>query len=166
MMLTGNFRRSLDEKLRLSIPKPLRMSLGFPELTNLYIAPGTDKSLVIYTLETLEKLGTALEKLSPAGKQTRAFARLFYSQIQNAEVDRQGRMRVPSELAALAGIKSDVVVVGAGDRIELWDTTHWDSFLQKNQPIYDELAESVLGECLGQRQPNPSSSFDTESPLQ
>ena len=149
MVLTGSYRRSLDDKLRLSIPKPLRLSLGFPQQTNLYIAPGTDRSLVIYTQETLEKLGSALDKLSPAAKQARAFARLFYSQVQTAEVDRQGRMRIPAELAVLAGIKTDVVVIGVRDRMELWDTTHWDDFLKQTQPLYDDLAESVLGECLG-----------------
>lgn len=149
MVLTGSYRRTLDDKLRLSIPKPLKLSLGFPQQTNLYIAPGTDRSLVIYTQATLEKLGNALDRLSPAAKEARAYARLFYSQVQAAEVDRQGRMRIPVELAQLAEIKSDVVLVGVRDRMELWNTTHWDQFLKQTQPMYDDLAESVLGECLG-----------------
>jgi MraZ protein len=157
MVLTGSYRRTLDDKKRLSIPKPIRENLGLPQQGNVYIAPGTDKALVIYTQETLDKLGQAMAKLSPAAKEARAFARLFYSQIQPAEVDRQGRMRIPGDLADLAGIQSEVVVIGVRDRLELWDAQTWQDFLSRTQPTYDELAERVLGECLG-----PGSSVDTQ----
>ena len=142
MLLTGSYRRTLDEKLRLAIPKPLRDALG--ERTNLYIAPGSDRVLVIYTAEVLEQIGQALGRLSPAAKETRNFSRLFYAQAQPAEVDRQGRMRIPPELAGLANISTDVMVVGVRDRIELWDATAWEEFLARTQPSYDELAEAVF----------------------
>ncbi|MFO0942435.1 MAG: hypothetical protein U0930_16985 [Pirellulales bacterium] len=116
MLLTGCYRRTLDDKARLAIPKQLRDAIGFPQETNLFIAPGTDKALVIYTAAVLEEIGQALSKLSPAGKDTRAFSRLFYSQAQPAEIDKQGRLRIPTELASFAGIKSEVVALGVRDR--------------------------------------------------
>ncbi len=144
MLLTGSYRRTLDEKSRLAIPKQLREALGFPEISSLFIAPGTDRALVIYTAAVLEQIGRALGKMSPAAKETRDFSRLFYAQAQPADVDRQGRLRIPPELAKLAGITAEVVVVGVRDRIELWDATTWDAFLEKAQPTYDDLAESVF----------------------
>lgn len=150
MLLTGCYRRTLDDKARLAIPKQLRDAIGFPQETNLFIAPGTDKALVIYTAAVLEEIGQALSKLSPAGKDTRAFARLFYSQAQPAEIDKQGRLRIPAELASFAGIKSEVVALGVRDRIELWDAATWDNFLTQNQSSYDALAEAVLGQASGQ----------------
>ena len=146
MLLTGSYRRSLDDKLRLAIPKQMRDALGIPSVSSLFIAPGTDKALVIYTAEVLEQLGSALSKLSPAAKETRAFSRLFYSQAQPAEVDRQGRLRIPPELAQFGGLLGDessqagattgseVVVLGVRDRIEIWEATRWDSFLRETQP--------------------------------
>jgi len=152
MLLTGSYRRTLDEKSRLAIPKQLRDALGIPEISNLFIAPGTDRALVIYTAAVLEQIGRTLGKLSPAAKETRDFSRLFYAQAQPADVDRQGRLRIPPELAKLAGITADVVVVGVRDRIELWEATAWDAFLEKTQPTYDELAETVFRDAATQRE--------------
>jgi MraZ protein len=154
MLLTGSYRRTLDEKSRLAIPKQLREALGFPEISSLFIAPGTDRALVIYTADVLEQIGRTLGKLSPAAKETRDFSRLFYAQAQPADVDRQGRLRIPPELANLAGITAEVVVVGVRDRIELWDTPAWDAFLEKTQPTYDELAETVFRDATATRENN------------
>jgi MraZ protein len=146
MLLTGSYRRTLDEKLRLAIPKQLREAIGCTEEVenSLFITPGTDRSLAIYTAPVLQALGESLARNSPAAKDTRLFSRLFYAQAQPAEVDRQGRLRIPPELAQLASITSEVVVLGVRDHIELWDAGAWMEFLAATQPRYDELAESVL----------------------
>ncbi len=145
MMLTGSYRRSLDDKSRLAIAKSLRHAFGTDsELINLFITPGTDRSLAIYTEKVLEALGQSLAQSSPAAKDTRAFSRLFYAQAQPAEVDGQGRLRVPPELAKLAGLTTEVVVLGVRDHIELWNAAAWDQFLAATQPSYDELAEKVM----------------------
>ena len=149
MLLTGCYRRTLDEKARLAIPKQLRDAIGFPQETNLFIAPGTDRALVIYTAVVLEQIGEALSRLSPAAKETRAFSRLFYAQAQPAEIDKQGRLRIPTELATWAGIQAEVVVVGVRDRIELWDASCWDQFMLQNQSSYDVLAEAVFAQASG-----------------
>lgn len=150
MLLTGSYRRALDEKQRLAIPKQLRDAIGYPDKTSLYIAPGTDKSLVIYTAEVLEGIGSALSKLSPAAKETRDFSRLFYAQAQPADIDRQGRLRIAPELAKWSGLSGEVVVLGVRDRIELWDSTAWNDFLSKTQPSYDDLAERVFRGTTGE----------------
>ena len=145
MLFTGSYRRSLDEKLRLAIPKQLRDVLGDNEVrSELFITPGTDHSLAIYTEKVLEELGQRLAQSSPAAKDTRAFSRLFYAQAQPAEIDGQGRLRVPAELAKLASLTGEVVVLGVRDHIELWEAAAWDEFLSATQPSYDELAEKVL----------------------
>ena len=156
MLLTGCYRRTLDDKSRLAIPKQLRDAIGYPQETNLFIAPGTDKALVIYTSVILEQMGQALSKLSPAAKDTRAFSRLFYAQAQPAEVDKQGRLRIPADLASFAEIQTEVVVLGVRDRIELWNAATWDQFLAQNQSSYDALAEAVLGQAAGQAENAPS----------
>jgi MraZ protein len=153
MLLTGSYRRSLDDKLRLAIPKQLRDSLGYPQESNLFIAPGTDRSLSIYTGAVLEQIGQSLSRLSQASKETRAFSRLFYAQAQPADIDKQGRLRIPTELASFAGITNEVVVVGVRDRIELWNSSTWDQFLAQTQANYDQLAEAVMGQaCQPQEQ--------------
>ena len=85
MLLTGTFVRAIDEKLRLAIPKRLRDALGAGPERILFVTPGTDRSLAIYTEESLGKLGQRLAAASPAGPEVRAFSRLFYAQAQPAD---------------------------------------------------------------------------------
>jgi MraZ protein len=150
MLLTGSYRRTLDDKLRLAIPKQLRDACGFSDQTVLYLAPGTDGSLAIYTHEVFDQLGQRLAQASPVAQDMRSFSRLFYAQAQMAEVDKQGRMRIPPELAQLASLTNEVVLLGVRDHMELWNAGAWDSYLGNNQPKYDRLAESALAG------PNPS----------
>lgn len=144
MLLTGSYRRTLDDKSRLAIPKQLRDACGFTDQTTLYLAPGTDGSLAIYTHEVFDQLGQRLAQASPVAQDMRSFSRLFYAQAQMAEVDKQGRLRIPPELAQLAKLSAEVVLLGVRDHMELWDAAAWDAYLGDQQPKYDRLAESAL----------------------
>ncbi len=144
MLLTGSFHRSLDEKLRFAIPKPLRDAIGHPSNSVLYLAPGTEGSLALYTEDAFERLAGRLEQGSPNGRDVRAFSRLFYAQVQRVEIDKQGRVRLPAELARLAAVQKEIVLVGVRDHLEIWDRTRWEGYLSDTQPHYDELAENAF----------------------
>src|SRR5690606_7293553 len=121
MLLTGTYERSVDDKHRVAIPKRLRDQLGTALDRGLFIAPGTDGSLALYTEDVLTQLAARLAAVSPTGKDVRAFGRLFYAQAEWAEVDAQGRVRIPSQLAKAAGIGAEAVMLGVQDHLELWD---------------------------------------------
>lgn len=145
MLLTGTFHRNLDEKCRFSLPKPVRDVMVQAESLVLYMAPGTDGSLVLYGEKSFAELGEKLGQGPPTAQDTRAFSRLFYAQAQRIEMDRQGRIRVPADLAALALPKKEIVLIGVRDHLELWDRTHWETYLDQKQPYYDDIAESAFG---------------------
>jgi len=145
MVLTGAFHRSLDEKLRFAIPKPLRDAIGYPGNSVLYLAPGTDGSLALYAESIFERLASRLERGSPNGRDERAFSRLFYAQVQRVEIDKQGRIRLPADLAQLASLSKDIVLLGVRDHLEVWDRGCWEEYLGQTQPHYDELAENAFG---------------------
>ncbi len=144
MLLTGTFVRTLDEKQRLAIPKRFRDALGVAAEQTLFVAPGTDRSLAIYTEEALSRLAERLAAASPAGPDVRAFSRLFYAQAQPAEVDGQGRIRIPPELAALAGLGRESVLLGVQDHLEIWDKGRWEQYLAERQSRYDQIAEAAF----------------------
>ena len=148
MLLTGTFVRCIDEKFRFSIPKPVRVALGFPERTAFFVAPGTDGSLALYPEEAFAKLGDQLSEASPTGPNVRAFSRLFYAQAQRVEADRHARIRIPADLAKLAQLQSDIVVVGVRDHLELWNQSAWERYLEMMLPRYDEFAESAFASNL------------------
>ena len=145
MLLTGTYCRSVDEKHRVAIPKPLREILGCPVGGNLYVAPGTDHSLVIYTEEVLTRWGERLHQAPPTRRDVRAFIRLFYAQAQRVELDKQGRIRIPAELAAQVQLGSEAVLLGVQDHLELWAAERWSQYRSEQQARYDEIAEAAFG---------------------
>jgi MraZ protein len=145
MPLTGSFARAIDEKLRVAIPKRLRESLDCPVGGVLYVSPGTDGSLAIFTESQFARLAERLAKESPTRQEVRAFVRLLYAQSQQVELDAQGRIRIPLELAELAHLEKDVVLLGVQDRLELWAADRWKAYLTEKRPQFDQIAESALG---------------------
>jgi MraZ protein len=144
MLLTGAFSRTVDEKLRIAIPKPFREALGAAAKGVLYVAPGTDGSLALFTEDALAELATRLAQSSPNAQDVRAFSRLFYSRAQAVEIDGQGRVRIPPELAQLAGLSKEVVLLGVQSHLELWERQRWDQYVQARQDKFDQIAEAAF----------------------
>ena len=147
MLLTGKYVRALDDKQRLAIPKPLRESLGYPSNSVFYLAPGTDGSLAFFAEREFSRLAEQLDLSSPNGQDVRAFSRLFYAQAQRVEMDGQGRVRIPVDLAELAGLGREVVLIGVRSHVEIWRKDSWEEYLARQQTRYDEIAEAALGQC-------------------
>ena len=144
MILTGSYNRSLDEKLRVAIPKEVREALALEAGGAMYVAPGTDGSLVLFTETDFARFAERLESTSPTQQDVRAFVRLFYSQARRADVDRQGRIRIPVELAEKAQLKKEVMLLGVRDHLELWDQQLWQQYSAHKSAEYDNLAEAAL----------------------
>jgi MraZ protein len=145
LLLTGTFVRTVDEKQRFSIPKPLRDLLGRDHEPVLFMAPGTDGSLAIYPEQSFSQLAAQLAGDSPTAQDVRTFSRLFYAQAQRIELDRQGRLRIPADLARWAELeKGEVVLLGVRDHLEVWNRGRWEAYLQSRQAQYDEIAERAF----------------------
>lgn len=141
MALTGTYLRTLDEKKRVAVPKRLRDDFGESELNSLMIAPGTSKSLVVYSLQGFEAFAAKLT----AGGSHQNYLRLFYSTAERVDLDGQARMRIPDRLADYAGLKREAYLLGVQDHAELWDKDAWDSFVSIHTPAFDELAVKAMG---------------------
>lgn len=144
MLLTGSFPRLLDDKLRFAIPKPLRDAIGHPDESVLYLAPGTDGSLALYPEDSFTRMANRLDQGTSDGRDVAAFSRLFYAQVQRIELDKQGRLRLPTELAELAGLRKEIMLLGVRDHLEIWNREAWETYLGQTQPHYDDLASRVL----------------------
>lgn len=153
MMLTGTYARSLDDKLRFAVPKRIRDVMLTPESSALYLAPGTDHSLMVYGEMEFERMAEQLGRSSPTAADVRAFSRLFYARAERVELDGQGRLRLPAELARLASIGREIVLLGVRDHLEIWDVESWRRYHEEMQPHYDSIAESAFaaGMIRGQR---------------
>jgi len=144
-MLTGTFTRSIDEKLRVAIPKPLRDALGCTQGGVLYVAPGTDGSLAVYAEGSFEQLAERLAEASPTQRKVRDFNRLFYAAARRVELDKQGRVRIPAHLADAIALGREAVLLGVRDHLELWAADRWKAYVTEKQTHFDEIAEAAFG---------------------
>src|SRR5580698_107016 len=144
MLLTGAYTRAIDEKLRVAIPKHFRDRLAKSPQSRLFVAPGTDGSLAIYCEETFSRLAERLSQASPTAGDVRAFSRLFFAGAQAVELDSQGRIRIPAELAQWARLGKEAMLIGVQDHLELWERGSWQAYLADKQSRYDEIAENAF----------------------
>jgi len=142
MLLTGTYPRTLDDKKRLALPKRVRELLGEPG--SLFVTPGPDQSLWLYTQAELERLAERLDQAPATDAEARVFRRLYFAQTEQVDLDRNGRVLVPERLMQFAGLKSEVVLLGVRDHLELWDAARWQQFVQQNGPRFDAVAESAF----------------------
>ncbi len=141
MLLTGSYPRTLDEKHRIAIPKPLRDNILGPHVGGiLYVAPGTDQSLVFYAESKFIELSERLARESPTSKEVREYSRLFYAQTIASELDRQGRVRLTPHLVELVKLEREVILLGLHDHLELWSRSRWETYLAERQARFDEIA--------------------------
>jgi MraZ protein len=144
MLLTGTYGRTLDEKHRFSIPKPLRDAMKECADSPMFLTPGTDGSLALYPEGVLLEIGGRLGAHSPNETDVRAFSRLFYAQAHRVDLDRQGRIRLPLELVRWANIQREIMVLGVHDHLEVWERNRWEGYLDSNQLRFDEIAEQAF----------------------
>lgn len=128
MLLTGTHPRSMDEKKRVAIPKPIRDLLGRPIPRHLYIAPDPAGCLCIYKAEDLERFGQQQTGAVQGNMELEARRRIFFSQAEASAMDKQGRVVVPERLVQYAGLGREVVMVGVHDHLELWSPERWDQY--------------------------------------
>jgi len=140
MALSGTYTRSLDEKQRVAVPKRLCEDFGDPKPDFLYVAPGTDKSLVLYSPAGFEILAQKIAEKSSNRVEVRNYKRLFYSRAERVDLDAQGRIRIPERLVEFAGLGREVIVAGVHDHAEIWDAAAWAAFLQDTSAAFDEIA--------------------------
>jgi MraZ protein len=137
MLLTGTHPRTLDDKKRLTLPKRTREQIG--EVLQLFVTPGPEQSLWIYTKDELERLSAKLDQTPGTDGDARNFRRLFFAQMEEVDLDRSGRILIPDRLVQFASIQHEVVLLGVRDHLELWDAQRWQAYLTEHGPQFDKL---------------------------
>ena len=142
MLLTGTHPRTLDDKKRLALPRRVREQLGEPE--TLFVTPGPDQCLWLYSQSGLEQLAEKLDQSPATDAEVRVFRRLYFAQTEAVDVDGNGRVLIPERLIQFAGLQHEVVLIGVRDHLELWDARRWQQYLTDNAPRFDQVAEGAF----------------------
>ena len=139
-MFIGEYHHSVDDKGRLIIPSKFRDELG----TKFIITRGIENCLFVYSMESWEKIVNKLETLPFTKKDARAFIRFFLSGASEAEFDKQGRINITSPLISYANITKECVVIGTGDRLEIWSEESWNDFFISARDSMSDIAENLF----------------------
>ncbi len=140
IMFMGEYSHSIDEKGRLIIPSKFRFELG----EKFVLTRGLDGCLCVYPQSEWNVLESKLRSLPLNNKNARTITRFLVSGAAMCELDKQGRILVPTALREYAGLDKDVVVTGNLERIEIWDKAKWSQ-----SSSYDDMEsiEAGLQDC-------------------
>jgi MraZ protein len=124
---SGKYYNSVDSKGRVIIPAPFRNILLSNYSTRLFVTNAAfDKCLLIYPAEEWQRFVEKVRQLPQMKRSVRWVMRRVVASAHECELDKQGRLLVPSALREDAGLNGEIVVVGQIDKIELWSREEWD----------------------------------------
>ena len=143
-MFIGEYHHTIDEKGRIIIPAKFRDALG----KEFIITRGIENCLFVYSLQNWAKITDKLSSLPFTKKDARTFNRFFMSGATNVELDKQGRVNISQPLTQYANLLKDCVIIGTGDRLEIWSQESWDSFFDSTKDSMSDIAENLFNESV------------------
>ena len=134
-MLLGEYSHSLDAKNRLMMPAKLREKLG----EDLVVCKNVDKCLSLYPREHWDAFYQKIISLPRID--SREVQRFLFSSAFDTTPDSQGRILLPANLCAYAGLGKNVTIIGVGDHLEIWDADKWNetALAQNGTDVADKL---------------------------
>ena len=149
----GQFTVLMDKKGRISLPSKLRPSQEKSKQNNEFIlTKGLDGCLALYPGSEWQQIQQRLSGLNFTQKDFRYFSRLLHSVAVNINLDRQGRLLIPSHLQQDAGITKEILAIGVYRWIEFWDPDKYRQYLSQYGQSYEEVAEKLFDLNRGQEE--------------
>ncbi len=136
----GEYQHGLDAKGRLIIPAKFREELG----EGAVITRGLDNCLFLFPREEWAILEGKLKTLPLTKHDARQFVRFLFSGATECEMDKQGRIILPTNLREFASIEKDAVVIGVSSRIEIWSKERWEFYVNAAEESFEEIAENIV----------------------
>ena len=139
----SQYNHTIDAKGRVIIPAKFREKLG----DSFVITKGLDGCLYGYAEAEWKNFEEKLATLPITNRDSRQFTRFFLAGAAECELDKQGRILIPSVLREFAGLEKDVVLVGVASKIEIWSKERWDEANGAYEDNMDDIAKNL--ETLG-----------------
>ena len=138
-MFMGQYNQKVDNKGRAIVPAKFREELG----EQFVITKGLDDCIFGFPLSKWEELAEKLSNLSITDTKVRKFIRFFLAGAATLDTDKQGRVLIPSALREFASLDNEVIWIGAGSRLEIWNPDKLNENTEFDEDDMDELAEHM-----------------------
>jgi MraZ protein len=140
---TSEFESKLDAKGRLVLPARIKSQL--PEGSNeIVIRRGFERCLILYPMVEFKKIFSKISSLNEFNEENRKLQRNFFNGIATVELDNMSRFVVPKNMLAYAELDKDVILVGMGNKVEVWNPSIYEKHLIQDPGELSKLAEKHL----------------------
>ena len=139
----GQFRHSIDEKNRITIPSRWRRADGGAEDFILLPEPRGEFLLVMPPAQFAKTSAEAANDPSLPKAERRVFSRQLHARAQHGASDKQGRLVLPEEICRQLELKGEVALVGGEGRFEIWNLKSWTKAHQEETPTYQHVAHAI-----------------------
>jgi MraZ protein len=146
VVFIGEYRGKIDDKGRIVIPAKLRKVFFDAQVYSVFLTRGLENCMFLFPEKDWNVQTEKLKSLPFTKIDPRSFTRLFFSGAFQSRIDRQGRIGLPQNLIIHAQLKEDFVIIGAGDRLEIWAADTWDKYYSEAMNSYGKTAETLLGQ--------------------
>jgi MraZ protein len=136
----GTYAPKLDEKGRVILPAKFRDELS----TGVVVTRGQEHCIYVFSAREFEDLHDKIRQAPVTSKTARDYLRVFLSGASAETPDKQNRVTIPANLRSYAGLERDLTVIGAGSRVEIWDTTAWETYLTEQEATFANTTEEVI----------------------
>ncbi len=138
----GRYTNVLDAKGRINLPARFRdMTRKDEDGEKVFILTrGTERYIAMFPIGEWRRKVEELEHNVSDGAQRRVLSRRINYHASHQKVDKQGRINIPADLIEYSRLEKDVVVLGTGKKIEIWNPAELETFMQKKETQYQELS--------------------------
>ncbi len=143
---TSEYECKLDAKGRIVLPAKIKSNLPETSGNELMVRTGFEPCLVVYPLVEYKKIFSKISGLNEFNEEYRKLQRNFFRGNMQVELDNMGRFLIPKSMLKYAQLEKNVIVVGMGNRVEIWNPERYQHFLIQDQNEFSSLAQKYLNE--------------------
>ncbi len=143
---TSEYECKLDAKGRIVLPAKIKSNLPEASGNELMVRTGFEPCLVVYPLVEYKKIFSKISGLNEFNEEYRKLQRNFFRGNMQVELDNMGRFLIPKSMLKYGQLEKDVIVVGMGNRVEIWNPECYQKYLIQDQNEFSKLAQKYLNE--------------------
>jgi len=141
----GQAYYSVDKKGRVAIPAKMRSALRPEAVGTFTMTRGFEQCIYLYPLDEWQRKEAEYQALNTYNRNARHLIRSILMWADEVALDGQGRVGLMKPLIEYAGLTDRALIIGAMDRIEIWDPEVFEKYLEDQPDDHEALAESVMG---------------------
>ncbi|WP_076463769.1 division/cell wall cluster transcriptional repressor MraZ [Actinomyces mediterranea] len=139
-MFLGTYEPKLDDKGRVFLPAKFREDME----GGIVLTRGQEHCIYAFPAAQFDEMTKDMIRAPLSHKQARDWSRVMLSGAYKEVPDKQGRISLPADLRAYAGLDRELTVIGAGLRAEIWNSSAWRDYLAVQEDVFAQTEEQII----------------------